>query len=167
TSLDALEALRQDNCTTLLVTGDHAAAAQWVGKKLKFAPQQIHAAQTPDDKVRILQSHGENTAFVGDGINDTLVLAAAGCGVAINGANPIAVTASGVVITQGGVDQVARARSLARKLMRRIRQNLFFSICYNVAIIVLFFHIGVAPGAAAAAMLLSSFTVIGNSMRPL
>src|SRR5699024_3657878 len=95
TSLDALEALRQDNCTTLLVTGDHAAAAQWVGKKLKFAPQQIHAAQTPDDKVRILQSHGENTAFVGDGINDTLVLAAAGCGVAINGANPIAVTPSG------------------------------------------------------------------------
>lgn len=165
-SREALAALRGDGCHTLLVTGDHTAAADWVGEKLAFAAEHIHAAQDPDDKVRILQKHGVNTAFVGDGINDTLVLAAAGCGIAINGANAIAVTASGVVITQGGIDQVVRARRLARHMLRRIRQNLFFSIIYNLAVIGLFFHIGVTPGAAAIAMLLSSLTVVGNSMRP-
>lgn len=165
-SREALDALRAAGCSTLLVTGDRPAAARWVGGKLAFAPRQIHAASDPDDKVRILQEQGRDTAFVGDGVNDTLVLAAAGCGVAIHGANAVAVTASGVVITQGGIDQVVRARRLAGQVMRRIRQNLFFSICYNVAIVALFFHIGVSPGAAAAAMLLSSVTVIGNSMRP-
>lgn len=166
-SLESLAALREQGCRTLLITGDHAAAAVWVGDKLTFAPQDVHATCDPDDKVRILQEHGTNTAFVGDGINDTLVLASAGCGVAINGANAVAVTASGVVITQGGIDQVVRARRLATQIMQRIRQNLFFSICYNVAIVVLFFHIGVTPSAAAVAMLLSSLTVIANSMRPL
>lgn len=166
-SLESLAALREQGCRTLLITGDHAAAAVWVGDKLAFAPQDVHATCDPDDKVRILQEHGTNTAFVGDGINDTLVLASAGCGVAINGANAVAVTASGVVITQGGIDQVVRARRLATQIMQRIRQNLFFSICYNVAIVVLFFHIGVTPSAAAVAMLLSSLTVIANSMRPL
>lgn len=166
-SLAALNDLRTQGCQTLLVTGDHTAAAHWVGKELAFSPQHIHAACDPDEKVQILQQHGQDTAFVGDGVNDTLVLAAAGCGIAINGANPIAVTASGVVITQGGVEQVVGAQRLANHIMRRIRQNLFFSICYNLAIVVLFFNIGVTPGAAAIAMCLSSLTVIGNSMRPL
>lgn len=165
-SREALDALRAAGCSTLLVTGDRPAAARWVGEKLAFAAQQIHAASDPEEKVRVLQQHGRDTAFIGDGVNDTLVLAAAGCGVAINGANAVAVTASGVVITQGGVEQVVRARRMAGQVMRRIRQNLFFSIGYNVAIVALFFHIGVTPGAAAAAMLLSSFTVVGNSMRP-
>lgn len=165
-SMAALEDLRKQGCRTLLVTGDHAAAARWVGQALAFMPQHIHAACDPDEKVRILQQHGQDTAFVGDGINDTLVLAAAGCGVAINGANAVAVTASGVVITQGGVEQIVKARHLSSHILRRVRQNLFFSICYNVAIVVLFFQIGVTPGAAAIAMCLSSLTVIGNSMRP-
>lgn len=164
-SLEALTALRQAGCTTLLISGDQAAACTWVGEKLAFGAKQIHAACDPDDKLRILQRQGRDTAFVGDGINDTLVLAAAGCGVAINGANAIAVTASGVVITRGGLSQVVEARRLAGLMMRRIRQNLFFSIVYNVAIVALFFHIGVSPGAAALAMLLSSMTVLGNSMR--
>lgn len=166
-SLAALEDLRKQGCQTLLVTGDHAAAALWVGQALAFMPQHIHAACDPDEKVRILQQHDQDTAFVGDGINDTLVLAAAGCGVAINGANAVAVTVSGVVITQGGVEQIVKARHLASHILRRVRQNLFFSICYNVTIVVLFFQIGVTPGAAAIAMCLSSLTVIGNSMRPL
>lgn len=166
-SLAALEDLRKQGCQTLLVTGDHAAAAQWVGEELAFTPQDIYATCDPDEKVQILQQHGEKTAFVGDGVNDTLVLAAAGCGVAINGANPIAVTASGVVITKGGVEQIVRARRLASHILKRVRQNLFFSVIYNVAIVGLFFHIGVTPLAAAIAMCLSSLTVIGNSMRPL
>ncbi len=165
-SLAALEHLRKQGCQTLLVTGDHAPAAKWVGEALSFAPKDIHAACDPDGKVKIVQQHGQDTAFVGDGINDTLVLAAAGCGVAINGANAVAVTASGIMITQGGVEQIVKARRLARHIQRRVRQNLFFSICYNVAIVVLFFQIGVAPGAAAIAMCLSSLTVISNSMRP-
>ena len=74
--------------------------------------------------------------------------------------------ASGIVITRGGIDQVLRAHQMARHIMRRIRQNLFFSVCYNVAIVALFFQVGVTPAAAAAAMLLSSLTVIGNAMRP-
>jgi Cu2+-exporting ATPase/Cu+-exporting ATPase len=165
-SLEALEDLREQGCQTLLVTGDNASAARWVGEALAFVPQNIHAACDPDEKVKVLQQSGQDTAFVGDGINDTLVLAAAGCGVAINGASAVAVTASGVVITQGGIDQVVRARRLASHIMRRVRQNLFFSVCYNVAIVALFFHIGVTPAAAAIAMCLSSLTVIGNSMRP-
>lgn len=165
-SLKSLNFLRKEGCRTLLVTGDHAMAANWVGEKLGFAPKHVHAASKPDDKVAILQKHGHDTVFVGDGINDTLVLAAAGCGVAVTGANAIAVTASGVVITRGGMSQVVLARQMARHIMRRIRQNLFFSIIYNVAIVALFLHIGVTPGAAAVAMLLSSMTVLGNSARP-
>ncbi|MDY0309331.1 MAG: cation-translocating P-type ATPase [Castellaniella sp.] len=162
----ALDTLRQAGCRTLLVTGDHAAAAHWVGRQLGFEPQHIHAACKPDDKVGVLQQYGRGTVFIGDGINDTLVLAAADCGVAIPGANAIAVTASGVVITRGGLGQVVQARRMARQILRRIRQNLFFSICYNVVIVALFLQVGVTPGAAAVAMLLSSMTVLGNSVRP-
>jgi len=165
-SLDALRALRSEGCRTLLITGDHRIAAEWVGGKLAFDPEHIHAACGPDEKVRVLQAHGASTAFVGDGINDTLVLAAADCGVAINGANAVAVTASGVVITRGGIAQVTLARSLAKRIIRRIRQNLFFSVIYNVTIVGLFLHIGVTPAAAAVAMLLSSMTVLANSARP-
>lgn len=163
----ALDTLRRQGCETLLVTGDGMNAALRVGEALGFARQDIHAACDPEDKVTVLQQRGTTTAFVGDGVNDTLVLAAATCGVAIQGANAIAVTASGVVITRGGVDQVVLARHMARRMVRRIRQNLFFSVCYNLAVVGLFFHVGVTPGAAAAAMCLSSLTVVGNSMRPL
>lgn len=165
-ALAALNTLRDEGCETLLVTGDSATAAQWVGQKLGFASHAIYAAYDPDQKAQLLQSYTTvPTAFVGDGVNDALVLAAADCGVAITGANEIAVTASGVVITHGGVERVVQARQLAQQTQRRIRQNLFFSVCYNLAAVGIFFHIGVSPGMAAVAMGLSSFTVVANSMR--
>lgn len=166
-ALTALNTLRKEGCDTLLVTGDNMTAAQWVGQTLGFAPNNIYAGYDPDQKARLLQSYTTvPTAFVGDGVNDALVLAAANCGVAITGANEIAVTASGVVITHGGVERVVQARQLAQQIQQRIRQNLFFSVCYNLVAVGVFFHVGVSPGIAAVTMGLSSFTVVANSMRP-
>lgn len=158
-----LQALRAQGTRLWLITGDTAAAAQSLQHELGVPFEQIHAQASPEDKATLLRT--ESAAFVGDGANDGLVLASAACGVAIPGASTVAVAAAGVVIAQGGLAPLMQARRIALRMVRIGRQNLAFSLIYNVAVVALFFATGVTPFAAAVAMLLSSLSVLLNTSR--
>ncbi|MEX5744525.1 heavy metal translocating P-type ATPase [Massilia sp. X63] len=165
---DAARALRsfaQAGIRTRLVTGDSAAAAAPVAEAVGLGPDQVHAHCLPEDKVKVLERAARPAVFVGDGVNDALVLAAAECGVAVQGATPAAVATAGVVIASGGVEQVAAAWRHARRTARVVRQNLAFSMVYNVAVLALASSGMVTPVAAACAMLASSLSVMLNSGR--
>ncbi|WP_187271592.1 heavy metal translocating P-type ATPase [Massilia arenae] len=165
---DAARALRsfaEAGIRTRLVTGDSAAAAAPVAEAVGLGPDQVHAHCLPEDKVKVLERAGKPAVFVGDGVNDALALAAAECGVAVQGATPAAVATAGVVIASGGVEQVAAAWRHARRTVGVVRQNLAFSMVYNVAVLALASSGMVTPVAAAGAMLASSLSVMLNSGR--
>ncbi|OIJ41390.1 heavy metal translocating P-type ATPase [Massilia timonae] len=148
-----------------LVTGDSAAAAAPVAEAVGLESALVHAHCLPEDKVKVLEKADGPVVFVGDGVNDALALAAADCGVAVQGATPSAVATAGIVIASGGVEQVAVAWRHARRTMRVVRQNLAFSMVYNVAVLGLASSGMVTPVAAACAMLASSLSVLLNSGR--
>lgn len=161
----ALRAFGAAGVRTRLVTGDGADAAAQVAAAVGLAPEQVHAACRPEAKVDVLEQVRKPAVFVGDGVNDALALAAADCGIAVPGASPAAVATAGVVIASGGVGQVVRAWRHARRTVRVVRQNLAFSMIYNVAILALASSGMVTPVAAACAMLASSLSVVLNSSR--
>jgi Cu2+-exporting ATPase/Cu+-exporting ATPase len=161
----ALRSFAEAGIRTRLVTGDSAAAAAPVAEAAGLAPDQVHAHCSPEDKVKVLERAGKPAVFVGDGVNDALALAAAECGVAVQGATPAAVATAGVVIASGGVEQVAAAWRHARRTVGVVRQNLAFSMVYNVAVLALASSGMVTPVAAACAMLASSLSVMLNSGR--
>jgi Cu2+-exporting ATPase/Cu+-exporting ATPase len=165
---DAARALRsfaEAGISTRLVTGDSAAAAAPMAEAVGLGPDQVHAHCLPEDKVKVLERASKPAVFVGDGVNDALALAAAECGVAVQGATPAAVATAGVVIATGGVEQVAAAWRHARRTVGVVRQNLAFSMVYNVAVLALASSGMVTPVAAACAMLASSLSVMLNSGR--
>ncbi|KCB33282.1 hypothetical protein L541_3155 [Bordetella hinzii CA90 BAL1384] len=123
----------------------------------------MRCALSPEDKADCLR--GTSAVFVGDGANDGLVLASAACGVAIPGASSVAVAAAGVVITRGGIGRLLQARAIACRMLGIARQNLLFSMAYNVAVVAVFFGTGATPFAAALAMLASSLSVFANTAR--
>jgi Cu+-exporting ATPase len=144
-----------------------------VAKKLGL--DQVEAEVLPDQKnqvVKRLQSEGRVVAMAGDGVNDAPALAQAQVGVAMGTGTDVAIQSAGITLVKGDLRGIARARALSRATMRNIRQNLFFAFIYNAlgipiaaGILYPFFGIFLSPIIAAAAMSLSSVSVIGNALR--
>lgn len=161
----AAETLRAAGLKLALATGDHADAAARVAAAVGVTPDQVHASCLPEDKVTLVSGGEKPVVFVGDGVNDALALAAADCGIAVQGASAPAVATAGVVIAGGGFAGVTTAWQLARRTLRIVRQNLAFSVIYNVAILTFAASGAIPPVAAAIAMLASSLSVVANSAR--
>lgn len=161
----AVSALRQAGLAVGLVTGDRLETADAVAAEVGLAPSQIRARCLPEDKVAELEAAAGPVVFVGDGVNDSLALAAADCGVAVQGASAPALASAGVVIAEGGLAGMVDAWRQSRRTLRIVRQNLAFSIVYNVAVLGFAAGGAIPPAAAAVAMLLSSLSVVANSAR--
>jgi len=174
-SAEAVRDLRAAGHDVWLLTGDARATAEAVARDVGIAPDHVVAEVLPGDKdavVARLQGEGRRVAMVGDGINDAPALARADLGVAIGTGADVAIEASDVTLVGGDPRLVASAIDLSRATTRVIRQNLFWAFAYNVVLIpvamgVLYpaFGITINPAFAAAAMALSSVSVVGNSLR--
>jgi P-type Cu+ transporter len=170
---DAIRALRDEKVRLVMVTGDSRATAEAVARRLEI--QEVVAEALPDQKrdiVRRFQSEGRVVAMAGDGINDAPALAQADVGIAMGTGTDVAMESAGVTLVKGDLSGIARARRISRAAMRNIRQNLFFAFVYNVlgvpvaaGILYPFFGLLLSPVIAAAAMSLSSVSVIGNALR--
>ncbi len=169
----AVEQLRADGVEIIMATGDNATTAKAVGAAVGIT--RIEAEVLPEHKldlVKRLQSQGRTVAMAGDGVNDAPALAQADIGVAMGTGTDIAMESASVTLVKGDLRGIARARALSGAVMGNIRQNLFFAFIYNglgvpVAAGVLFpvFGLLLSPMIAAAAMSLSSVSVIGNALR--
>jgi Cu+-exporting ATPase len=173
TTPQALEALRAAGLRIVMLTGDSRTTAQAVGSALGI--DEVVAEVLPQDKAAIVQrlrSEGRIVAMAGDGVNDAPALAAADVGIAMGTGTDVAMESAGVTLLQGDLMGIVRARRLSHATMRNIRQNLFLSFAYNVAGIPLaagvlypLFGVLLSPVVAAAAMALSSVSVIANALR--
>ena len=173
TTADALKALHAEGFRIVMATGDNERTAQAVASKLGI--DEIRADVLPEDKARIikeLQAEGRKIAMAGDGVNDAPALAQADVGIAMGTGADVAIESAGFTLVKGDLNGIVRARRLSRATMRNIKQNLFFALIYNAAgvpvaagILYPFFGILISPIFAAAAMSLSSVSVIGNALR--
>jgi heavy metal translocating P-type ATPase len=173
TAAEALGVLRTDGLRLVMLTGDNRRTAETVGRTLGLA--EIEAEVLPEDKARIVQrlrSEGRVVAMAGDGINDAPALAAADVGIAMGGGTDIAIESAGITLAKGELSGIVRARRLSQATMRNIRQNLLFAFIYNAAgvpiaagLLYPLFGLLLSPILAAAAMSLSSVSVIGNALR--
>ncbi len=169
----ALARLRSDGLRVVMVTGDARATALAVAATLGI--DDVRADTAPERKleiVRELQAAGAKVAMAGDGINDAPALAAAEVGIAMGTGTDVAMESAGITLVQGDLRGIADARALSRATMRNIRENLLFAFAYNglgvpIAAGVLYplFGILLSPMIAAAAMSMSSVSVIGNALR--
>ena len=169
----ALKGLREAGVRIVMLTGDGKTTAEAVGRELGI--DEVVAEVFPEDKAHIVQrlrSEGRVVAMAGDGVNDAPALAAAEVGIAMGTGTDVAMESAGVTLLKGDLMGIVRARRLSHATMRNIRQNLFLSFAYNVAGIPLaagvlypFFGLLLSPVVAAAAMALSSVSVIANALR--
>jgi Cu+-exporting ATPase len=169
----ALDALRRDGLRIVMLTGDNRTTAQAVAERLGIT--EVEAEVLPDHKsdvVARLRREGRVVAMAGDGVNDAPALAAADVGIAIGTGTDVAMESAGVTLIKGDLVGIVRARTLSEAVMRNIRQNLFFAFCYNAAgvpiaagVLYPIFGILLSPVIAAAAMALSSVSVVGNALR--
>jgi Cu+-exporting ATPase len=169
----ALKHLKADGVRIVMLTGDNRTTAQAVAAKLGIS--EVEAEVLPEQKhaiVRRLRTEGRTVAMAGDGVNDAPALAAADIGVAMGTGTDVAMQSAGVTLVKGDLAGLARARALSRATMRNIRQNLLFAFIYNVmgvpiAAGVLYPLMGVmlSPAMSAAAMSLSSVSVVANALR--
>jgi len=169
----ALAALRRDGVQVVMLTGDNRVTAEAVARRLGI--DRVEAEVLPDHKsdvVKRLRAAGHVVAMAGDGVNDAPALAAADVGLAMGSGTDVAIESAGVTLLGGDLMGVVRARQLSTKTMRNIRQNLVFAFVYNAAGIpiaagILYPVSGLllSPIIAAAAMALSSVSVIGNALR--
>ncbi|MGG5822918.1 heavy metal translocating P-type ATPase [Falsiroseomonas sp. HW251] len=169
----ALAALAQEGVRVVMLTGDNRTTAQAVAKRLGIV--EVEAEVLPEDKQRIvekLKAEGRRVAMAGDGVNDAPALAAAEVGIAMGTGTDVAIASAGVTLLGGDLMGIVRARRLSQAVMRNIRQNLFFAFAYNAAgipiaagVLYPFFGILLSPVIAAAAMALSSVSVVGNALR--
>ncbi|MBS7668132.1 heavy metal translocating P-type ATPase [Croceicoccus sp. 1NDH52] len=169
----AIKALRAEGIRVLMLTGDNRTTAEAVARSLGI--DEVEADVLPDRKsavVERLRAEGHVVAMAGDGVNDAPALAAADVGIAMGSGTDVAIESAGITLLGGELTGIARARTLSGKVMSNIRQNLVFAFGYNalgvpVAAGVLYPHFGIllSPVIAAAAMSLSSVSVIGNSLR--
>jgi Cu+-exporting ATPase len=170
---EAIELLHKEGMRVVMLTGDNRATVEAVGKKLGL--DEIIAEVLPADKadaVRKLQAAGKIVAMAGDGINDAPALAQAQVGIAMGTGTDVAIESAGITPLKGDLRGIARARTLSRATMGNIRQNLFFAFAYNAlgvpiaaGLLYPFFGLLLSQMIAAAAMSLSSVSVIGNALR--
>jgi len=173
TTAEALKQLSAAGIRLVMLTGDNKRTAASVAARLGI--DEVEAEVLPEDKARIVQrlkGEGRIVAMAGDGVNDAPALAAADVGIAMGTGTDIAIESSGVTLVKGDLLGIARARRLSQATMGNIRQNLFFAFIYNSAGIPLaagvlypFFGLLLSPIVAAAAMALSSVSVIANALR--
>jgi Cu+-exporting ATPase len=169
----ALRALTDEGVRVVMLTGDNKTTAQAVARRLGIA--EVEAEVLPDQKgavVEKLRREGRVVAMAGDGVNDAPALAAADVGIAMGTGTDVAMESAHVTLLKGDLTGIVRARRLSAATMRNIRQNLFFAFIYNAAGVpiaagVLYpaFGILLSPIFAAAAMALSSVSVVGNALR--
>src|SRR5690242_16610044 len=169
----ALKALTAEGIKVIMLTGDTSTTAAAIARRLGIA--EVEAEVLPDQKgavVARLRKAGRIVAMAGDGVNDAPALAAADVGIAMGTGTDVAMESAGVTLLKGDLTGIARARVLSQATMRNIRQNLFFAFVYNaigvpVAAGILYpaFGLLLSPIIAAAAMALSSVSVIGNALR--
>jgi P-type Cu+ transporter len=170
---DALKALAAEGVKVIMLTGDNRTTAAAVARKLGIS--EVEAEVLPDQKgavVSKLRSAGRIVAMAGDGVNDAPALAAADVGIAMGTGTDVAMESAGVTLLKGDLTGIVRARKLSQATMRNIRQNLFFAFIYNAAgipiaagILYPAFGLLLSPIIAAAAMALSSVSVVGNALR--
>jgi Cu+-exporting ATPase len=173
TTPEALKALTADGIRVVMLTGDNRTTAQAVARRLGIA--EVEAEVLPDHKsavVERLRREGRVVAMAGDGVNDAPALAAAEVGIAMGTGTDVAIESAGVTLLKGDLTGIVKARHLSAATMRNIRQNLFFAFIYNAAgvpvaagVLYPFFGILLSPIIAAAAMALSSASVVGNALR--
>jgi Cu+-exporting ATPase len=173
TTPDALNALFQEGVRVVMLTGDNKTTALAVARRLGIT--EVEAQVRPDEKSAVvarLQQEGRSVAMAGDGVNDAPALAAAEVGIAMGTGTDVAIESAGVTLLKGDLTGIVRARRLSQATMRNIRQNLFFAFVYNAAgvpiaagVLYPVFGILLSPVIAAAAMALSSVSVVGNSLR--
>ena len=170
---EALRDLKAEGLRLVMLTGDSRATAEAVAKTLGI--EEFEAEVLPDKKsevVQRLQKEGRTVAMAGDGINDAPALAQADVGIAMGTGTDIAMESGGITLVKGDLAGIVRARKLSQATMRNIRQNLFFAFIYNslgvpiaAGVLYPFFGLLLSPILAAAAMSLSSVSVITNSLR--
>ena len=170
---EAVQLLREDGIRLIMLTGDSRTTAEAVARKIGITD--VEAEVLPEQKsqiVRRLQADGRVVAMAGDGVNDAPALAQAQVGIAMGTGTDVAMESAGVTLVKGDLRGIARARRLSRGTMRNIRQNLFFAFIYNAAgvpiaagVLYPVFGLLLSPMIAAAAMSLSSVSVIANALR--
>jgi Cu+-exporting ATPase len=170
---EAVNQLHEEGIRVLILTGDSKTTADTVAKKLGI--DEVIAGVSPEQKgevIRRLRSEGRVVAMAGDGVNDAPALALADVGIAMGTGTDVAMESAGVTLVKGDLRGIARARKLSRATMKNVRQNLFFAFAYNllgvpIAAGVLYpvFGLLLSPMIAAAAMSLSSVSVIANALR--
>jgi Cu+-exporting ATPase len=168
-----LRVLAAGGIRVVMLTGDNRTTAQAVARRLGIA--EVEAEVLPDQKnaiVEKLRHEGRAVAMAGDGVNDAPALAAADVGIAMGTGSDVAIESAGVTLLKGDLTGIVKARALSAAVMRNIRQNLFLAFVYNalgvpVAAGVLYpvFGLLLSPIIAAAAMALSSVSVVGNALR--
>lgn len=170
---EAIQMLEREGVHVVMLTGDNRTTAIAVAKKLGIS--EVEAGVLPERKnevIRKLQEQGRTVAMAGDGVNDAPALAQANVGIAMGTGTDIAMQSAGVTLIKGDLRGIVRARVLSRQTMRNIRQNLFFAFFYNVlgvpvaaGVLYPLWGMLLNPMIAAAAMSLSSVSVIGNALR--
>jgi Cu+-exporting ATPase len=173
TTAQAVQALKAQGVRIVMMTGDHRGTAETVARALGI--DEIEAEVRPQDKAAVVQrlrGEGRVVAMAGDGVNDAPALAAAEVGIAMGAGSDVAIESAGVTLLRGDLQGIVQARRLSRAVMRNIRQNLVFAFVYNAAGIpiaagVMYpaFGLLLSPQIAAAAMALSSVSVIANALR--
>jgi Cu+-exporting ATPase len=173
TTKAAIAALQKDGIRVVMLTGDNRTSAEAVARKLHI--DEVEAEVLPEDKGKIVQrlkDEGRVVVMAGDGVNDAPALATADVGVAMGTGTDVAIESAGITLLRGDLMGILEARRLSQATMRNIRQNLFFAFIYNSAgvpiaagILYPFFGILLSPIFAAAAMSLSSVSVIVNALR--
>ena len=173
TTAAAIAALQKEGVRVVMLTGDNRTSAEAVARKLHI--DEVEAEVLPEDKGKIVQrlkDEGRIVAMAGDGVNDAPALATADVGIAMGTGTDVAIESSGITLLRGDLMGIVEARKLSRATMRNIRQNLFFAFVYNAAgipvaagLLYPFTGILLSPIIAAAAMSLSSDSVITNALR--
>lgn len=169
----AISALQEEGIRVVMLTGDNRTSAEAVARRLHI--DEVEAEVLPEDKGKIIQrlkDEGRIVVMAGDGVNDAPALATADVGVAMGTGTDVAIESAGITLLRGDLMGIVEARRLSLATMRNIRQNLFFAFVYNSAgvpiaagVLYPFFGILLSPIFAAAAMSLSSFSVIVNALR--
>jgi Cu2+-exporting ATPase len=172
-SARAIKALQQKGIEVIMLTGDNEETARAVAGEVGLT--RFKAGVLPQDKLREvekLQAEGRKVAMAGDGINDAPALAKSDVGIAMGTGTDVAIESANITLVKGDLEGIVKARNLSGKVVKNIRQNLFFALVYNslgvpvaAGLLYPFFGLLLSPMIAAAAMSFSSVSVIANALR--